>query len=425
MLEQPAFGQRLRALRVKRGLSQVALAGDGMSTGYLSRLESGTRRPNSRIVEYLAQRLGVPVTELAAPSVAQSGPPSSQTSSLVQFLAAAISTSADDETTESLAAALRNSDSWDSALRWQALWLLARTLDGKGRHEEEHALLTELTQLSDELGAPELRARAYTRLSRCVRMLGDNDSARDHAMTAWQAAEGLFVADRAGALHALVSAEAELGHLNEAWTHADRLCALTEQSTGTLQVEALWAAATVRLRQGDYRGARELLERALLGLDGRQNLMLWTRLRLAAASLYLQLTEPLTDRAQALLDEVTPVLRVVGTELHDQQLQTLRAHLAFEQGRLDEARAICGQIDECALLLSFRDRIRFQALCCRLRILDGDHENAVRELQELARQAQEARNPELTAEVWRTIAETLAQRFAPAPTGSPPRSGHA
>lgn len=418
MFEQPAFGQRLRALRIKQGLSQVALAGDGMSTGYLSRLESGARRPNDRIGDYLAHRLGVPVTELAAPSVAESGPPSTQTSSLVQFLAAAISTSADDETTELLADALRNADSWDSALRWQALWLLARTFNGKGRHEEERVLLTELAQLSDGLSAPELRARAYTQLSRCVRILGDNGLARDHAMTAWQATEGLSVADRAGALNALVSAEAELGRLAEAWTHAEQLCALTEQATGTtVQVEALWAAATVRIRQGDYRDAQELLERALHGFDGRHNLILWIRLRLAAASLYLQLTPALTDRAQALLDEVAPVLRVVGTELHKQQLHTLRAHLAFKQGRLDDARELCGQVDAPSLL-SFRDQIRFEALRCRLRILDGDHEDGVQALQELAQQAQEARNPDLAAEVWRTIAETLALRLPPATAGT-------
>ncbi|MET8228406.1 helix-turn-helix transcriptional regulator, partial [Streptomyces sp. NPDC005301] len=45
MLRQPAFGRRLRGLRVARGLSQTALVGEGMSTGYLSRLESGARQP--------------------------------------------------------------------------------------------------------------------------------------------------------------------------------------------------------------------------------------------------------------------------------------------------------------------------------------------------------------------------------------------
>ncbi|MDU8990892.1 helix-turn-helix transcriptional regulator [Streptomyces mirabilis] len=45
MLRQPAFGHRLKKLRTAQGLSQTALAGEGMSTGYLSRLESGRASP--------------------------------------------------------------------------------------------------------------------------------------------------------------------------------------------------------------------------------------------------------------------------------------------------------------------------------------------------------------------------------------------
>ncbi|WP_428963784.1 helix-turn-helix domain-containing protein [Micromonospora fluostatini] len=419
MLEQPAFGQRLRALRVKQGLSQATLAGDGMSTGYLSRLESGARRPTSRVVAHLAERLGVPTSEFEVP--AEAGPGAAQTSSLAQILAAVISATPDDDLGECLAAALRTDDRWDAALRWQALWLLAQLRDGQGRHEEEHDLLTELTQLSDQLGTPALRVRARTQLSRCARVLGDNAAAREHAQQARPLAADLSVADRAGVLHALVSAEAELGLLADARAHADELCALTAAAPGTLRVEGLWAAATVLIRQGDHATAQEVLEQALTGLDSRQDLTLWVRLRLAAASLYLQSTPPLTDRAQAYLDEVAPALDLVGTELHQQQLLTLRAHLAFECGRLDEAREICARIEEQELLLSFRDRTRFRALCARLHVLDGDRAGGIETLQQLAEQAQAARNAELAAEIWRTLAETLAQGYPPTAAPAAPR----
>ncbi|MGN5376796.1 helix-turn-helix domain-containing protein [Streptomyces lasalocidi] len=71
MLHQPAFGRRLRKLRQARGLSQTALAGDGMSTGYLSRLESGARQPTERAVAYLAVRLDLEPSGLrgAVPTV--------------------------------------------------------------------------------------------------------------------------------------------------------------------------------------------------------------------------------------------------------------------------------------------------------------------------------------------------------------------
>ncbi|MBB5078738.1 helix-turn-helix domain-containing protein [Nonomuraea endophytica] len=399
MLAQPAFGHRLRALRLERGLSQAALAAGGLSTGYLSRLESGARPPTARVVEHLAERLGVPVSAFDAAHEPQS---------LAQVLASVTSAEETGDPGEALADALRADDRVNPALSWQAMWLLARIRGGQGRHDEELQLLHELVALSDSLGSPELRARSRTELSRCVQALGDNTRARDYAHEAYSLSPDLSTADRAGALQALVSAEAEAGRLAEARAHADELCEVTEQAGGTLFIKALWASATVRIRQGDYLGAQEALERALLGLDSRGDLQLWMRLRLAAASLYLQITPPLTDRAAARLDEVGPVLDLVGTDLHQQQLLTLRAHLAFEEGRIEQARELVERIGEVGeLLLSFRDRIRFQALRSQLLILDGQVEEGNTALRTLATQAQEALNVELAAEIWKILATTL------------------
>ncbi|WP_157252088.1 helix-turn-helix domain-containing protein [Nonomuraea typhae] len=399
MLAQPAFGHRLRALRLERGLSQAALAAGGLSTGYLSRLESGARPPTSRVVEHLAERLGVPVSAFDAAHEPQS---------LAQVLASVTSAEEIGDPGEALADALRADDRLSPALTWQATWLLARIRGGQGHHDDEQELLRELVTLGDTLGTPELRVRSRTGLSRCVQALGDNTSARDYAFEAYTLSPGLSAADRAAALQALVSAEAEAGRLAEARAHADELCEVTEEGGGTLFIKALWSSATVRIRQGDYPGARRALEHALQSLDSREDLQLWMRLRLAAASLYLQITPPLTDRAAARLNEVGPVLALVGTDLHQQQLLTLRAHLAFEEGETERARELVTQIDEAGeLLLSFRDRIRFQALRSQLLILDGRVDEGNSALRDLATQAQEALNVELAAEIWRILATTL------------------
>ncbi|MEJ3744828.1 helix-turn-helix domain-containing protein [Actinomycetes bacterium KLBMP 9797] len=422
MLEQPTFGQRLRALRIKRGLSQAALAGDMISTGYLSRLESGARRPKAHVAEYLAERLNVPMSEFDTPSDAR--PAAAQTSVVAPILAAVIS-GADDELADTLADMLHTGEQWDPALRWEGLWLLAGARGRQGRHDDECALFAKLVTLSDELGIPTLQARSRTQMSRCARVRGDNLAAREHAAAAHRLAAELSVHDRVAALHALVSAEAELGLLAEARTHVDELCALTEPVGDKHHVEALWAAATVRMRQNDHAAAQTLLESALLRLDSRRDLGMWIRLRLAAASLYLQASPAVTERARTTLDEVSPVVKLVGTELHQQQLLTLRAHLAFAEGRIPDAREICAQIGE-PLLLSFRDRIRFQALCGRLRIVDGDREGGVQALQDLARQSEAAHNVELAAEIWRLLAETLVADYAtvaaPKPGRARPRS---
>jgi transcriptional regulator with XRE-family HTH domain len=62
--EPEGFGERLRRLRKDRGLSQEGLAGAGVSTAHISRLESGARRPSIRVVRLLASRLGVPAEYL-------------------------------------------------------------------------------------------------------------------------------------------------------------------------------------------------------------------------------------------------------------------------------------------------------------------------------------------------------------------------
>jgi transcriptional regulator with XRE-family HTH domain len=397
MLEQPAFGHRLRELRRERGLSQAALADGELSTGYLSRLESGARPPTRRVVQHLAKRLGVAPAEFEASS-----------SSPLANILAVITSAPDADQVESLVDALAAGKDLDPALRWQALWLLAGTRGDQGRLREQHDLLAELVALSDEIGVPELRVRALSQLSHCARKLGDGAAARQHAVNALELASTVSVADRADALHALVPAEAEAGRLTEAAAHADELCELTERSGGAMAAEALWASATVRIRQADYTGARRLLDRALQLLDSHTDLILWLRLRLAAASLYLQISPPMVDQARAKIEEVMPSFDLVGTDLHRQQLLAVRAQLAFEEGRFADARTLFDALDGQPLLLSFRDRVRAHALRGQLLIVEGQVDAGTRVLQELATQAQEAHNVELAAELWRNLASTLS-----------------
>src|SRR5262249_22333014 len=133
MLEQPYFGKRLKALRLERGLSQAALAGDEMSTPYLSRLESGARRPTTWVVNYLAKRLKV------SPRAFEHA----QDHSLAQALASVISADDEDLAME-LTKALHTGEQPAAALQWQALWLLAKAHGRQGRPEEEHQALVQL-----------------------------------------------------------------------------------------------------------------------------------------------------------------------------------------------------------------------------------------------------------------------------------------
>ncbi|MFF3222385.1 helix-turn-helix domain-containing protein [Nocardia suismassiliense] len=400
MLEQPMFGQHLKALRLARGLSQSALADSELSTGYISRLESGLRPPTSRVVAHLAQVLDVPTSAFEQ----------TETSSLAQLLAATTSAPSPEGLVEALTEALRTGgEDLDPVQRWQALWQLAQLCGDQGRHDEEHKWLLELNQLGDRLDVPEFRARALTRLAESSRVLGDSRTAWQYAVDAHGYVADLSVADHSAVLHALIAAEAETGRLTEARAHADELCELTRNTPESLLVKALWAAATVRIRQGDHTSAQDILDRALDKLNSRDDLSLWMRLRLAAASLYLQISPTDTSRARLRLEEVRPAVDLIGTDLHQQQILSLWAQLAFEEGRIDDARELCDRLDEQDLRLSFRDGIRLQVLRGRLLMLSGRTDEGVHALQELAQQAQSTLNVDLAAEIWRILAETLTR----------------
>jgi tetratricopeptide (TPR) repeat protein len=53
------LGDRVRQLRINRGLTQTDLAGERFSKEYLSQIERGKTRPTAETIEWLAARLGV------------------------------------------------------------------------------------------------------------------------------------------------------------------------------------------------------------------------------------------------------------------------------------------------------------------------------------------------------------------------------
>src|SRR3954453_12138500 len=58
-LDPAELGARIKAARVAAGLTQPVLADSDVSVAYLSRIESGQRRPSPELLASLAQRLGV------------------------------------------------------------------------------------------------------------------------------------------------------------------------------------------------------------------------------------------------------------------------------------------------------------------------------------------------------------------------------
>ncbi|MFI1002391.1 helix-turn-helix domain-containing protein [Streptomyces galbus] len=408
MLEQPHFGRRLKRLRLERGLSQAGLVGEGMSTGYLSRLESGDRRPTERATAYLAERLGVDASVLTEP------PPQRP---LTYEVAVALSAPSGTCDVGALGRVVDEDAGDDPAARWQALWLLSRAAGCAGDYAEERGRLDRLVELSETLEVPELRVRSLVAYARCTRALGDMHTAEPAAAEAFRLArsEDLSVSDTLAALTALVGIEAELGRLDAAARHAGDLeRELLPAAAPAQAAEGWWTAATVCSRQGDHAAARARLDTALRLLRSTDDLPLWIRLRLAAAAAALEMTPPEVSAAECWLAEAASVVELIGTSVQAQELRALQAHLAFHRDRPDEARAISAALlAEDDLRLPYRDRVRLSVLDGRLTILSGRVEEGIALLQGLGRQAAESRNLDLAAHVWQALAQTLADLRLP------------
>src|SRR5262249_3971966 len=56
-----SLGERVRSARKGLGMSQAQLAGDELTKGFISQLESGSVRPSIRSLQIIASRLGKPL----------------------------------------------------------------------------------------------------------------------------------------------------------------------------------------------------------------------------------------------------------------------------------------------------------------------------------------------------------------------------
>ncbi|MFI7691667.1 helix-turn-helix domain-containing protein [Nonomuraea sp. NPDC049655] len=400
MLEQPLFGRRLRQLRTERGLTLAALAGEGMSTGYLSRLESGARQPTERAITHLAAQLGISPAALTQ----------STATSLAESLTLATGLS-QDEGGQTLSDALKTSRGEDPLLRWQALWQVAEWRQWRQEYAEQRTCLDELATLSAQIGLPELQSRVLAALSRCMRSTGEIVGAVDAATHAYELAEreALPARVRASTLLALVSALAEAGRLPDAARHADELLTLADQVSGTLRAQAVWTVANIRVRQGDLDTGAELMNQAIDGFDGRDDLTLWMRLRLGAARLDLRADPPRTESARRRVTEVQAAMPFAGAPAIEQQLLAVRARIAVLAGDLDEARTALDRLTGFDDLLTYQERMRLDVLRNRVLLLEGEQDAALAGLRKLAEQAQQSGNMDLAADIWRLVAESLTK----------------
>jgi len=299
------IGQRLKRLRLDRGLSQRELAAPGVSYAYISRIEAGTRQPSVKALRRLATKLGVTADYLETGSelapeerrelkladlelMMRLGDPADIEPQLHELLAEAIA-AADRNAALRARVALANAamerSDWkksaqllESALehepfdpieRYEIYVYLGRSYAFGGRAQDAVDLYQRCIDAVTETGDAALEARYATHLSYALTDLGDLARAEDvvaHALGRLDATHDPYMRVRLyWSMARLAHAE---GRPSVALTNVRKAIALLQATDDTLHLaRAHILAANITLSREDADGAARHLDRAeqLLG----------------------------------------------------------------------------------------------------------------------------------------------------------------
>ena len=355
-VEPVDLGRRIRQARVRGEMTQGQLAGGDASIGYVSRIESGQRRPELALLESLAKRLGTTVVSLltGAPD-----PTSDRIRVALDHADLALRGGAAADAMAQLDEIGAEVDLGvfpDLHRRWR--YLRALTAEATGDLDEAIVGLEDLVA-GDEDG-PESTRMAIA-LSRCYRESGDFSRAIETGQRCLESlrARNLDGSDDAVQLAVTVAAaHFTLGDVS----HAVRLCRRAiaraeEMGTPVAMASAYWNASIMESERGDPRAAVALAERALQLLDAAESNRNLARLRSEMGIFQLRLDPPDIDGALANFQAAADQFDWSGSSPIDRGRNTVaRARAKLLGGSAEDAyrdaEAVLAEVKQVAPLLA-------------------------------------------------------------------------
>ena len=315
-IDPAELGDRLRAVRVAHGMTQTDLAGELVSVGYVSRLESGQRRPNAAVLDGLAQRLGVPVDHLLRGDSARE---QDELRLAIDFAELSLENGdAVEAETQARTAIDRASSLSLHDLADRGRFLVARALEVQGAIDEA---IIELEPLLSHRDLGLLQIKAAIALSRCLRESGDLSQAIDVAERTLEhlATTPLDGTDESVQLAVtLAAAYYERGDTGQAVRTCRKAVDKAEKlASPAARASAYWNASILEAKKGQIHDAVPLAERALALLAegaGGRNL---ARLRSVFADMQLQLDPPGLEEAERQFDLAAQELRASSASAID------------------------------------------------------------------------------------------------------------
>jgi tetratricopeptide (TPR) repeat protein len=329
-------GQRLRRLRIERGLSQRAIADQGVSYAYISRIEAGTRTPSVKALRVLAKKLEVSVDYLETGS--ELGAAEERELRLrdaeLELRLSENSTAAEHELEQLLTEATA---AGDAAVATRARAALGNTAHRRGEHEAAIKYL-EPAVLGGSLSVLEA-GDVYRTLGRAYSAVGRPGDAVQLFEDALHELEEVAPDDDAAYVRFMTYlsyALSDAGDLPRAREIVATALRRTQGVTDTYtRVRLYWSYARIALTEQRPRVALEHLRRAVTLLETTED----TR-ELARSHLFWAEISTFDGRADEAGQHLSIAEGLLGTQPdHDDLclLRTEQARAAAEAGRGEEA----------------------------------------------------------------------------------------
>ncbi len=342
-LDPAELGQRIRAARVAKGWTQTQLAGNDISVGYVSRIESGQRRPNSQTLDDLATRLGVPTEHLLRGVTAREYDEIKLT---LDFAELSLETGQHIEAeSQARDAVERASVASQDELVFRGRFIIARALEGQGSIDDA---VLELEPLVRSRQGGVLRIKAAIALCRCYRQSGDFSQAIEvgERVLAQLSNSPLDATDESVQMAVTLAGAYYLrGDTGQAVRICRKAIAKAETiASPTARAAAYWNASVFESERGSVSNAVAMAERALALMAEGQDSRNLARLRTQVGLMQLQLDPPDVASAQHQLEkaaEELPWCSASPIEIAGNDLARARAYLL--DGDFERAEEICRQ----------------------------------------------------------------------------------
>lgn len=313
------LGARIKAARIAGGLTQTDVAQGHLSVGYLSRIESGQRRPDVAMLEAIAKHLDLDLDDLLAEEE-----PVAVEQPVLDFAEIAVRLGDAKSALDHLD--MLNPTRLSAGDKWRVDMVRAQAFEAIG---DLNAAIETLERLQSRDTDEPSRMKLGMALSRCYRDHGEYANAIRVGETSMKCADslGLGACDEAVQLTVTVAAAYfEQGDRELAVRMCRRAVSTAEElGSAKARASAYWNASIMTMEQGHVAEAVPLARRALALLENGSDNRNLSALRNEVGQMELRLDPPEVAQAREHLEAARDEMRMS----HASHTDVLRVRLGL------------------------------------------------------------------------------------------------